>query len=981
MTDRDKLRYRRKCVPLSFLISTIMKRQSLSIVIFLLLSVMATAKEGLTTKPADADALRIIENKGQITDQYGNRRNDIDFSVQTENGLVIFIGAGRLHYQFSRSMSPAERPYMLHSGSKRELREDSFSMYRMDVLLRGSNAAARAETDNQLAYYEHYETAKCRNTTAHAFSRIVYRNIYPNIDWVLYVAGGQLKHEFIVRPGGSVADISLEYAGAQQLKLNSDGGVSAVTPMGTVTEDAPRCFDAHGKVNSHFVLKDSTLSYATDSYVGALTIDPTLHWGTYFNSVTLFIGITTDKNNNVYGTGYTHMLTGVATTGAHQTIMGGGQDAFIVKYNAAGAKQWATYYGGDNSESGEAIASDSAGYIYVAGESGSTTGISTPGTYQVHLAGGMYNDAYLSKFDTMGNLVWATYFGGENYEGGNGVKVAPDGSVYLTGSTFSSTGVATPGAFQEVFGNSATSSDTSDAFLAKFTSSGALLWSTYYGGNGNEACNALSIDTAGNVYISGATSSTNNIATASAYQASLLGGTSLFSDGFLAKFTPTGGRLWGTYFGGEGDERARSVVADASGVYIAGTTASSTHIATPGAHQTVYGGGPFWGMYSDWGDGFLAKFDASGILQWSTYYGGTDNENVTSATTDGHGTIYITGLTASTTGIATPGALISSAPGGFTDLFLAQFNSAGVLINGTYYGGSSTDQGFAIAMGDSATLYVAGLTLSDTGIATAGADETTFIPPTGAAVGCIMKFGICTLPVGDTISGPSSLCLGIEGALYHDGIAGGVWSVSNTRAIITATGLLSPISAGMDTVLYTLTNSCGSVTDMKAISIDTPLSAGILSGSDSVCMGSAITITSTSAGGVWSSGNMLDTITTAGVFTGIAAGRDTVIYTVSNACGTDTAQKVIVIVNCNEGVGNQGGYTNQITLYPNPTEDMLQISTLFDIASVQLYDMTGRLLLSEGYKGRSTTIKLGQFADGVYLLHINNTYSIKVIKR
>ncbi len=957
-----------------------MKRQSLLIVIFLFLSVVVTAKEGLTSQPAGADALRIIENKGQITDQYGNKRNDIDFSVQTGNGLVIFIGAGTLHYQFSRSTSPAGKPETIHSGSKREQREDSFSMYRMDVLLRGSNAAAKAGTDNQLPYYEHYETAKCRNTTAHAFSQITYRNIYPNIDWVLYVAAGQLKHEFIVRPGAKVSDIAIAYDGAQQLKINSDGGLSAVTPMGTITEDAPRCFDAHGKVNSHFILKDSTLSYATGSYSGTLTIDPTLHWGTYFNSVTLFIAITTDNNNSVYGTGYTFAIAGVATTGAHQTTYGGAQDAFIVKYNAAGALMWSTYYGGAGTDDGEAMACDNAGHIYITGGTQSAAGISTPGAYQVHLAGGMHSDAYLSKFDTMGNLVWGTYFGGPEYEGGSGVKVAPGGDVYLVGGTNSATGVATPGAFQEVFGSSPMS-DTADAFLAKFTSSGALLWSTYYGGSGDDYAGALSLDNTGNVYIAGATSSTNNIATASAYQTTLLGGTSLSLDGFVAKFTPSGGRLWGTYFGGEDDERARAVVVDASGVYIAGTTASSSHIATPGAHQTVYGGGVFWGMYSDWGDGYLAKFDPSGTLQWSTYYGGTGNENLTSATTDGHGTIYLTGLTASTTGIATPDGLISSAPGGFTDIFLAQFSSTGALMNGTYYGGPDADQGFAIAMGDSATLYVAGLTLSDAGIATAGADETTFIAPAGAAVGCMIKFGICSLPVGDTISGPASLCLGIEGALYHDGVAGGVWSMSNTHATITAGGFVHPVSAGTDTVLYTLTNACGSVADMKAISVDTPLSAGILSASDSVCMGHAITITSTSAGGVWSSGNVLDTITTAGVFYGIASGQDTVIYTVSNACGTDTAQKVITIVNCNEGVYNQGNYANQVMLYPNPTEDILHISALFDIASVQVYDMTGRLLLSADNKGRSAMVRLAQFADGVYLLHINNTYSIKVIKQ
>lgn len=956
-----------------------MKHQSLSIAIFLLLSVVATAKDGLTFKPTGADALRIIENKGQVTDQYGHKRDDIDFSVKTGNGLEIFIGPGVLHYQFSRSLSANTTADRLNFN-RREEHDDSFAMYRMDVALQGRNTAATAATDGLLSFYEHYETANCRNTTAHAFSRIVYKNIYPNIDWVLYVTGGQLKHEFIVRAGGDVADIAIAYDGAQQLKLNSDGGLTAVTPMGTITEDAPKCFDAHGKVNSHFVLKDATLSYAAGSYNGILTIDPTLQWGTYFNNVDIFIAIATDGNNNVYGTGYTHMAAGVATTGAHQTTIGGGQDAFVVKYNAAGAKQWATYYGGSSSEQGEAIINDHEGHLYIAGETFSANGISTPGAYHETHGGTMYFDAFLSKFDTMGNLVWGTYYGGAMRDEGYALTLAPGGDVYLAGRTKSATGLATPGAFQPVC-NSCATADSFDAFVAKFTSAGALLWSTYYGGAGDDNVNALAIDNTGNIYISGATSSTTNIATAAAYQTTMFGGTSLSIDGFLAKFTPAGSRLWGTYFGGTDDDRARSVVADATGVYIAGSTASSNHIATPGAHQAVYGGGPYVGMYSDWGDAYLAKFNEAGALQWATYYGGTNTDVLFSATSNGHGDVYLTGYTASTTGIATPGALVGTAPGGFTDMFLAQFNSTGSLVSGTYYGGPGGDWGSCVTMGDSATLYVGGFTLSDTGIATAGADESTFIPPTGPVVGCMMKFGICSLPAGDTISGPASICIDVEGVLYHDGAAGGVWSMSNTHATITTGGLVAPVSAGLDTVLYTLTNSCGSVTDMKAISIDTPLSAGILSGSDSVCMGHDITIATTSTGGVWSAVNMLGTITTAGVFSGIAAGRDTVIYMVSNVCGTDTAQKVVTIVNCNEGVDNQGGYTNQVWFYPNPTEDIVYISALADIASVQVYDITGRLLSSADNKGRSATVRLGQFADGVYLLHINQAYSIRVIKQ
>jgi hypothetical protein len=145
--------------------------------------------------------------------------------------------------------------------------------------------------------------------------------------------------------------------------------------------------------------------------------------------------------------------------------------------------------------------------------------------------------------------------------------------VYLTGSTTSETNIATPDGFQPV------KSTGSDAFLARFRPDGVLEWGTYYGGEGNDAGFECSVDLAGNIYMTGESTSSGSIATPGAYQETLNG----FRDAFLVKFDGTCQRLWASYFGGEDFEQGFCCSSDSMGhVFIAGKTFSTTGIASPG---------------------------------------------------------------------------------------------------------------------------------------------------------------------------------------------------------------------------------------------------------------------------------------------------------------------------------------------------------------------------------------------------------------
>lgn len=273
----------------------------------------------------------------------------------------------------------------------------------------------------------------------------------------------------------------------------------------------------------------------------------------------------------------------------------------MAKFSSAGKLLWGTFYAGNYFTYGYGVCNDVFNNVFITGYTNCTKGIVTSGPYQTLATG--TNDAYLAKFTSAGSLSWATFYGGDNENRGFGLSADQNGNIYLTGYTTSKNGIATANAFQTSFGGAGTD-NTGDAFLAKFSNSGNLLWGTYYGGSNDEKGLAVSTDNSDNIYLTGKTRSSNGISTAGAYQTSLANNNYA---AFLAKFSSTGKRLWASYYGsgyGEyGISNSGKVCADNFGnVYVTGSTASlSNNLGiTSGAFQTSYGYGNQ--------DAFLAKF-------------------------------------------------------------------------------------------------------------------------------------------------------------------------------------------------------------------------------------------------------------------------------------------------------------------------------------------------------------------------------------
>ena len=853
------------------------------VIAFLIASLGSSAKglnEQLAQQYAQKKArLSFIENKGQITDQNQEPRSDIQFQLKAANGLTVFIGNGSIHYQFAKvdRKTPNQKlsPSFLdeHEMATSTL---TYDLYRMDVSLIGANTNAKVLVEGKQDYLEQYHSAatKATNTTVNAYERITYKDIYPNIDWVLYLNDGKLKHEFVVRTGGKVEQIQLKYGGAAQLNIKQDGSLEAITPLGAITEKAPVSYTSQGqKVESKFKLSNEVLRYEVGSYKGTLVIDPNLVWSTYFggNDGDYFSGLSTDASGNVVVSGYTSSVNNIASTGAYQTTFSGYIDAFIAKFNSAGVRQWSSYYGGVNYEDVYGMKVDASGNIYLTGATQSYTSIATTGAFKTTMSGN--SDAFLAKFSPTGSLVWGTYYGGSADDNGRAVAFDMLGNVLLVGATNSVNGandIATTGAHQVSFNGG-----SYDMMIVKFSTSGTRLWGTFYGGNNYDVALGVATDANNNVFVTGWTGSTTNIASFNGFQTTL-GGT---FDAVLIKLNSNGARQWATYMGGSSSEGGSSVAVGVSGnIYITGTTSSSNNIASVGSYQSLSAGGA---------DGYLSKFSTTGARLWSTYTGGSNDDVCRSVALDSAENVYISGNTLSTTLIATPNSYQTTYAGGNMDGMLLKYNSSGIKQWGTYFGGPTEEEASNVAVDFAGNIYISGYTNSTSGIATTNAYQSTF--GAGLNDGFLAKFD-CVLPEASLITGLGSVCVGSTIAL-SDSVSGGVWLTMNPSiATINTNGIVTGMAAGTTTILYVLSNTCGSDTVSKLITVNPlpTLNGGI---DQAVCQGSSVLLNALSNASLsWNNGvqNNLSFIPTA---------TSNYIVTATNQWGCAIKDTVTVTVN------------------------------------------------------------------------------------
>lgn len=699
-----------------------------------------------------ANKYGFIENKGQIINQNGLPNNDVLYLLNS-NQLKVQLRKNGFSYEIYKTTKKLAQKSELEgilakniSGNFSDSFNYTFHSHRIDFDFFEPNGNAKIIAHNPLADYINYYTPNCGEkgiTGVNHYSKILYQNIYPNIDIEFLFepkTGKSFKYNFILHRGADINKIRFEIKGARSIKVER-GNLVINTSNGHLYEKIPYSFYAEqGQSNGkrteiavYFKKHGSLYGFETKHQIlksQTLVIDPA-PWLTYFGGTgdEYAYDIVNDNLNNIYSCGFTSSTTHIATNGSFQQTFSANFDAVLFKLNSNGNMLWSTYYGGQGFDYG--ISLDLIGNkILFSGITGSDSIMATSNVHQ-SIYGGGSSDVFIAEFNIHGFRQWSTYYGGagnESWISNNWIIPMQtiydaDTNIFLVASSTSQNNIATNGTHQN------TMASPIDAILVKFDKNGIRIWGTYYGGwldclaAGAEYGSSVTIDKANNIYIAGYTMSRNGIATPNAHELYLnpncIAGCSSFSPcgsmggkGMLAKFNPNGQRIWGTYF--SSNQELLKIKADNNAnIYIAGNN-SNTVSKFDSSGKFISG---YWNGFSGRVisldinedndiivcgfvlstnnsigtsgapqlfpagdyDGYIVKYDKDLNKIWGTYMGGSNFDMLNSIKFTGKNTFVYTGRSNSS-GLAMPNVYQDSLMGG-TDFIVCLNNDTNRFIS------------------------------------------------------------------------------------------------------------------------------------------------------------------------------------------------------------------------------------------------------------------------------------------------------------
>ncbi len=596
-------------------------------------------------------------NNGQLTSFEGKRVDEILFSVK-ERGFTLYFKTSGVSYVIYRKEGETGLLSQKQPGDKHPGENSKIEYARIDLELLNSDIdKSKIVYEEPLPGYTNYYLSQCPEGILNVVSyrKITVKDVYPGIDWVFrYDERGELHHEFAVGAGVDVKQIKFKVRWAD-VELGGNGReILFSTPLGEIKDGSIVSYSGINTPDVRYRIEEGGIvRYEVSGWDGRekLIIDPPL------------------------------------------------------------ALLWGTYYGGSGTDYSNSITTDNTGNVFVTGWTASTNfPVYNPGGgayFQGTYGGGSY-DVFILKFSNTGNRLWATYYGGNNYDYGYSITTDASGNVFVTGKTYSSDfPLYNPGGGAYFQGTNA----GGDAFILKFSNTGSRLWATYYGGSSGDVGYSITTDSSGNVFVTGYTESTNFPVYNPGGGAYFQGTHSGNGDAFILKFSNTGSRLWATYYGGSDYDEGYSITTDASSnVFVTGYAGTNFPVYNPGGgayYQGTYGGGS--------SDAFILKFNNSGVSLWATYYGGSGNDKGYSVTTDASGNVFVTGWTSSTNfPVYNPGSAYFQGTGGgnYDDAFILKFSNTGSRLWATYYGGSNDDWGWSLTTDASGSVFVTGETKS-----------------------------------------------------------------------------------------------------------------------------------------------------------------------------------------------------------------------------------------------------------------------------
>ncbi len=603
---------------------------------------------------------------------------------------------------------------------------DRASGIRMRLI--GANSVPTVVGLNQRSGKNHYLLgASAAGWTKHVsqYERIRYESVYPGIDLLYYGSDSNLEFDFVVGAGVDPSMISFAFealgGGASrsaQVSVDATDNVAVILGKQKFHLKKPHIYQTtRGRkttIPGRFVVKATAgpagaaaVAFEVGNYDRSkpLIIDPILTYSTRLGGLTGLTrgrGIAVDSEGMIYVVGETFGDIFPRENPLHEDVNPGGSvDAFVTKINPNNRGEeliYSTRLGGTGFDKAFSVAVDSLGQAYVTGTTSSEDFPAVNALYPEFGGGGRTEgDAFVVKLSADGSeLYYATYLGGSGNDLGAGIALAESGMVVVTGET-QSTDFPMIDALDEGYGGGA-----ADAFVAAIDPSGSsMLFSTYLGGEGDDAGTAIALDPAGNVYVTGHTRSLDFM-TVSPWQSRL---TSEMADAFVTKLSPAGDTLiYSTYLGGSASDRGQGIAADVFGhAYVTGRTDSPDFPSTVGVIQPELAGET---------DAFVTKLNPDGAsLAYSTYLGGRGSDDGRGIVVDGERNAYIIGETASSDFLEV--LPLQGSFGGGQDAFLTILGPRGATLgSSTYFGGGRQDTGHAIALGPFDNIYLAGVTRS-----------------------------------------------------------------------------------------------------------------------------------------------------------------------------------------------------------------------------------------------------------------------------
>src|SRR3972149_3898644 len=348
-------------------------------------------------------------------------------------------------------------------------------------------------------------------------------------------------------------------------------------------------------------------------------------------------------------------------------------------------------------------------------------------------------NAFVTKLDNNGNIVYSTYLGGKGRDTGKGIALDNTGKVYVTGATGSTDFPTTVGAFQ----SEKRYETRDDVYVAKLDPAisgiNSLIYSTLLSGNGDEEGRDIVIDSSGNASVTGRTASSGfPVTQANAFQGAFGGG---YADAFVTRLNPSGsGLLYSTYLGGSESDEGDGIALDPSGnLYITGYTASQNFPALNPLQNTLRGAG----------DAFFTKLNPEGIhqasLMHSTYLGGSSNEYGSSIALDTAGNVYLVGDTTSSDFPTVNPVQPACSSTLCADAFIPMLNPSAAgfsAVSSTYLGGADYEHASGAAVDDSIrAFYLTGYTFSSD-FPINNASQSTLMGPTDAFLVKVTRSGL-----------------------------------------------------------------------------------------------------------------------------------------------------------------------------------------------------------------------------------------------